>query len=131
MAIHLHQSRVYYEDTDMGGVVYHANYLKFIERGRSDWVRSCGIDQNTLKEVQGLVFVVRRIAAEFRAPARLNDLLTVETQATEFRGARILLHQRVLREATCLFEADVELALMTGAGKPTRLPADIRAKLAP
>jgi len=122
--------RVYYEDTDVGGVVYHANYLKFIERARSEWVRACGIDQKRLLAEQGLGFVVRAISAEFLAPARYDDELRVETVPTGMSGVRIELRQRVLCGDRLLFTADVTLAAISREGRPLRLSPEIRAMLA-
>ncbi len=118
--------RVYYEDTDLAGIVYYANYLKFIERGRTEWVRSLGIDQGRLKREAGMVFAVRRVVAEYLSPAVFDDELVVETELRGMTAARILLMQRVLRGDRCLFEAEVTLVALTDAGRPTRLPADVR-----
>ncbi|MDF1873291.1 tol-pal system-associated acyl-CoA thioesterase [Vannielia sp.] len=123
---HHFTTRVYYEDTDMGGIVYHANYLKFIERARSEWVEQIGLDQLALREA-GLVFAVRRITAEFHAPARLGDVLEVTTTPKSVTAARLGLHQQVHLGKALLFEADIELVAMTLAGRPTRLPPEIRA----
>jgi len=117
--------QVHYEDTDMGGIVYHANFLKFIERGRSAWVREMGVDQNALRAA-GTVFVVRRIAAEYLAPARLDDALDVGTETVRATGARLELEQSVRRGDALLFRATVVLACLTEAGRPARLPAAIR-----
>ena len=124
MAHHYHV-QVHYEDTDMGGIVHHANFLKFIERGRSAWVREMGVDQNALRAA-GTVFVVRRIAAEYLAPARLDDTLDVGTETLSATGARLALAQSVRRDDALLFRADVVLACLTEAGRPARLPAAIR-----
>ncbi|SPJ24740.1 tol-pal system-associated acyl-CoA thioesterase [Palleronia abyssalis] len=119
---------VYYEDTDMGGVVYHANYLKFIERARSDWVAALGVDQLALREA-GTVFVVRRIAADFLAPARLGDVLRVSTEVETAGGVRLTLVQTVLRGDEALFRATVEVVAMDPqTGAPKRLPEVIRAQ---
>ena len=131
MPPYTHTLRVYYEDTDMGGIVYYANYLKFIERGRSDWVRAIGMDQNAMKDDHGIVFVVRRVEADYLAPARLDDVLTVETQLTQVKGARFTMAQKVLRGDQPLFAAMVEIAIMSLAGKPARRPAEIRALRTP
>lgn len=120
--MHTFPVTVYYEDTDLGGVVYHANYLKFIERARSDWVRGLGLDQNALR-AQGLVFVVHRIEADFLAPARLDDRLTIESQIAQTSGVRLILDQSVTRDATALFRARVTLVMMDAQGRPRRLPA--------
>ena len=122
--------RVYYEDTDLAGIVYYANYLKFIERGRSELLRDVGIDQVELKAAAGIVFAVRRVVADYLSPARFDDLLTVRTRITGETGARIAMAQEVLRDGTPLFRAEVVMACLTAAGKPARLPAEIRSALA-
>jgi acyl-CoA thioester hydrolase len=129
MVAHRFELRVYYEDTDLAGIVYYANYLKFIERGRSEWVRGLGIDQTRLRDEAGLVFAVRRIEADYLAPARFDDRLSVETGLVALTGARIMLQQRVLREAEVLFEAAVTLVALTATGRPGRIGADLRATL--
>ncbi len=118
--------RVYYEDTDMAGIVYHANYLKYIERARSDWVRATGVDQNALRLQQGAVFVVRRIEADYLAPARFDDVLEVRTRVRLVTGVRLVLAQSVERGGVSLFEAIVTLVCLGEAGQPMRLPANIR-----
>lgn len=115
---------VHYEDTDLSGFVYHANYLKFIERARSDWVRALGIDQNALRAA-GQVFAVSRIEADYLAPARLDDRLEVETGIAERSPARLILDQRVRRGDQAVFRARVTLVLMTTEGRPRRLPGGI------
>ncbi|RED18681.1 tol-pal system-associated acyl-CoA thioesterase [Pontivivens insulae] len=121
--------RVYYEDTDMAGVVYYANYLKFLERGRSDAVRDAGISQLDMKTA-GLVFVVRRVEADYHKPARFDDILTVETGLEDMRGARFSMPQRVMRGDEVLLSARIDCAVMSLEGRPARLPAEIRHKLA-
>ncbi len=122
---HLFDVRVYYEDTDMGGIVYHANFLKFIERARSDWVRGLGIDQNAMRAA-GTVFVVRHIAADYLRPARFDDALVVETAPESASGARFVLRQQVRRGEMLLFSAQVTLVAVGADGRPARMPADIR-----
>lgn len=121
--------RVYYEDTDLAGIVYYANYLKFIERGRSEWLRALGIDQVALKEA-GQVFAVRRIEADYLRPARFDDLLTVETALSQRTAARIVVDQTVRRDDAVLFAARVTLACLDGAGRPVRLPRGLADSLA-
>ncbi len=121
--------RVYYEDTDMGGIVYHANYLKYIERARSDWVKTLGIDQNTMRQVDGLIFAVRRVEAEYLAPALYDDELEVETTTQSVTGARLVMDQMVRRGADLLFTAQITIVCITQAGQPARLPANIRRML--
>jgi acyl-CoA thioester hydrolase len=126
---HLFDIRVYYEDTDMGGIVYHANYLKFVERARSAWVRELGIDQNAMRARDGLIFAVRRIEAEYLGPARFDDALQVETRTVQVTGARLVLDQTVSRAGARLFQAVVTVVCLTDAGHPARLPANIRLRL--
>ncbi|UWQ61765.1 tol-pal system-associated acyl-CoA thioesterase [Leisingera caerulea] len=118
--------RVYYEDTDMGGIVYHANYLRFIERARSDWVRGIGVDQNAMRE-SGLIYVVRRIEADYLAPAKFDEELLVTTSMQNVTPARMVLSQEVTRDGKPLFRAQVTIVCITTGGKPARLPAEIRA----
>ncbi len=125
---HTYPVRVYYEDTDMGGVVYHANYLRFIERARSDWVRKLGNDQNAMREA-GIVWVVRRIEADYLAAAKFEDELVVETELVALSGARLTMSQLVRRGDTEVFRATVTAVCMNAQGKPVRLPAEIRALL--
>lgn len=129
--IHKFTLRVYYEDTDLAGIVYYANYLKFIERGRSEWVRSVGVDQVALKRDHGIVFAVRRVEADYLRPAKFDDQLTVRTELVAETGARITLDQSVWRGEERLFEAQVVLVCLTEEGGVARLPAEIRRKLAP
>ncbi|WP_298678748.1 tol-pal system-associated acyl-CoA thioesterase [uncultured Lentibacter sp.] len=121
--------RVYYEDTDMAGIVYYANYLRYIERGRSEWVREVGLDQNVMKERDGIVFAVRRVEADYLGAAKLDDTLVVETQVTSVTGVRMVMEQWVKRGEQVLFHAFVTVVCMTLEGAPTRLPANIRQML--
>jgi acyl-CoA thioester hydrolase len=114
--------RVYYEDTDMAGIVYYANYLRYIERGRSEWVRAVGLDQNRMKDEQGIVYAVRRVEADYLAPARLDDDLTVLTWVEASRPVRMIMGQEVRRGDKILFAAKVTVICMTLAGRPVRMP---------
>jgi acyl-CoA thioester hydrolase len=116
--------RVYYEDTDMAGIVYYANYLRYIERARSDWVRSLGIDQNQMK-AEGVVFAVRRIEADYHEPARFDDALTVLTRTQSITGVRLIMEQEVKRGDDLLFSALVTIVCIGENGRPTRLPAGL------
>ena len=119
---HLLPIRVYYEDTDFSGAVYHASYLKFCERARSDCLRLLGIHHHRL---DGLGFVVRRMVCEFLKPARIDDMLEVETRFVELAGARLELEQKVRRGGESLFEARVTAALVDVQGRPRRVPKDM------
>jgi len=118
--------RVYYEDTDMAGIVYYANYLKYIERARSDWVREMGIDQNAMRREDGVVFAVRRVEADYHMPAQFDDRLEVRTQVASVTGARLVMDQEVRRGEDLLFSAHVTIVCINEAGLPARLPANIR-----
>ena len=123
--------RVYYEDTDFSGVVYHANYLRFLERGRTELLRATGIDQSMLHDVaRGFAFVVRRMVIDYLRPARMDDLIDVETASREVRGASLQLAQRILRDGEVLVTAEVQVAAVS-SGRPVRIPDGLRARLTP
>jgi acyl-CoA thioester hydrolase len=117
---------VFYEDTDMGGIVYHANYLRYIERARSEWVRTLGISQNQMRD-DGVVFVVRKIDAEYLSTAKFEDALIVETRTRSVSAARLVMEQIVWRGDRMIFSAVVTAVCMGANGQPVRLPAKIRA----
>ena len=119
--------RVYYEDTDLAGIVYYANYLRFIERARTEWTRALGVDQTRLKEDEGAVFAVRRVEADYLSPARFDDELIVTTTPHRITPARIELDQQVLRGDDVLFRARVTLACLGPDMRPRRLPGDLAA----
>lgn len=114
--------RVYYEDTDAGGIVYHANYLKYAERGRTELLRAVGFDHDGLLAEHGALFAVRRCAIEFVRPARLDDALAVETVVVRLRGASLEMRQTIRRGATVLATLEVLVALIDAAGRPMRAP---------
>ncbi len=121
--------RVYYEDTDAAGIVYYANYLKFIERARTEALLSMGLSQTGIRARHGLVFAVRDVVLSFLAPARLEDQLVVTTRAGPVGGARLEMAQEVWREALCLVRARVTLACVGPTGRPARMPAELREAL--
>ena len=123
--------RVYYEDTDFSGFVYHASYLRFLERGRTELLRGLAGDQSDLhREARGLVFVVRRMALDFLRPARMDDQLTIVTRTRQLRGASMQLAQEVRRADDLLVAADVTVACVRD-GRAIRLPEALRRLLAP
>jgi acyl-CoA thioester hydrolase len=130
---HVLPVRVYFEDTDFSGIVYHANYLKFLERGRTDFLRLLGIGHGALdvggEEGESLAFAVRHMTLEFLKPARIDELLEVDTRLAATTGARVVLHQAVRRGETVLVEAEVTVALVNRAGKVRRLPEAMRGRL--
>ena len=114
--------RVYFEDTDLSGVVYHANYLRYMERARSDMLRLAGIDQRAGIEAGEGAYAVADLAIRYRAPARLDDALLVVSRLTVVRAASVVIHQRVMRDALVLAEAEVTAALVAPTGRPRRQP---------
>ncbi len=122
--------RVYYEDTDLAGIVYYANYLKFIERGRSEWLRALGFDQAAMKAAGDGVFAVRRVVADYLAPARFDDLLDVTTAYSSHKAARLVLKQAVLRAGQPLFLAEVTLVCLADTGRAQALPKALLHKIA-
>ena len=127
---HVMQVRVYYEDTDFTGIVYHANYLRFMERGRTNYLRLLGAGHRDLfeqaeKEAPGFHFVVRHMAIDFLKPARMDDVLDIVTAAEEVKGASITMHQKVMRGDDLLIEARVQVAFVS-QGRAQRIPKPLR-----
>ncbi|WP_275784879.1 tol-pal system-associated acyl-CoA thioesterase [Pararhizobium gei] len=123
--------RVYYEDTDFSGVVYHARYLHFMERARTDYLRLLGVEQAAMAvegDTEGLVFVVHRMEIDFKAPARMDDILAVNTTTEKAGGAKMVLSQEVRREGTLLIAAKVIIAIINAQGRPRRLPEALTRK---
>ncbi len=129
-ADHHYRLRVFYEDTDAGGVVYYANYLKFAERARTELLRDLGIFHRAMASDGGPVFAVRRVEADFIAPARLDDELEVSTWVTGLGGARIEMHQEVGRDKEELVSLFVQIACVNGKGRVSRIPKHIADKFA-
>ncbi len=122
--------RVYWEDTDAGGVVYHARYLAFLERARSEWMRARGFDQETMRSRDDLVFVVRAMRIDFRAPARLDDQLQVRVQLLECRGASFKMTQRIHCSGMLLIEANVRIAALHASSfRPRPIPVPLNSEL--
>ena len=116
--------RVYFEDTDVAGIVYYANYLRFMERARSDMLRAVGIDQRATLESAGGVYAVAEVAIKYRRPARLDDVLLVSSRVLEVRAASTVIHQRVMRGDEVLTEGQVTAAFLTTGGRPQRQPRE-------
>lgn len=123
---HRYRARVYFADTDFTGVVYHARYLEFLERGRSDFLRLAGVHHTELEEGkhggEKLAWIVRRMEIDFVQPARIDDIMTVETKVERLSGARIFMAQTIHRDETLLIKARVEAAIISANGKPRRFP---------
>ncbi len=127
--IHIYPLRVYYEDTDAAGIVYYANYLKYAERARTEMLRDLGTENARLMETEGLAFAVRRCEVDFFKPARLDDLLSVETRLIDVGGASLVADQRVKRDNAELVRMELKLACMSLDGRPARLPAAVKTRL--
>jgi acyl-CoA thioester hydrolase len=128
---HILPLRVYYEDTDLSGVVYHANYLRYMERGRTEFFRLAGIWLAQLGEGEQFAWTLRKAALEYHRPARLDDALEVHTRCTSLSGARMTAAQRVMSAGAVLVAGQVEACIITLSGKPRRIPEEVRAKLLP
>ncbi len=128
--VHILPVRVYYEDTDVSGIVYHANYLRFMERGRSEFLRLAGIHHMVmLANAEPIAWTIRRLEIEYSKPARLDDNLEIHTRYRTMSGARLTGEQWVKRDGVDLVTAKVEAAIITMTGKPRRIPEDVRARL--
>jgi acyl-CoA thioester hydrolase len=125
-AAHALSLRVYYEDTDAAGIVYYANYLKFAERGRTEMMREMGFAHSLVMAETGTVFTVRRLSADYRLPARLDDLLLVETRVIEIGAATLSLDQQTSRDGTVLVALDILVACVGPDGRPRRVPPALR-----
>ncbi|MHB0973493.1 MAG: tol-pal system-associated acyl-CoA thioesterase [Thiobacillus sp.] len=124
--------RVYWEDTDAGGVVYYANYLKFMERARSEWLRAFGVEQDVLRDETGVVFVVRRVEIDYRSPARFNERLEVSVRLHEMGRASLGVRQELMRGPDRLAEAVVTLACVDAVRfKPVKIPESLLQALVP
>jgi acyl-CoA thioester hydrolase len=122
--------RVYYEDTDAGGIVFYANYLKFMERGRTEWLRALGFDQSRLARESGHVFVVRELDMSYRKPARLDDTLTIRSRVTRVGRASIHFAQRAERSGELLADGNIQVCCVDANSlKPAELPSELRATL--
>lgn len=121
--------RIYYEDTDCGGVVYHANYLKYMERARTEALRNCGFEQSEIAAQDDVIFALSQSDIRYLRPAIFDDLICVETQLIAIKGARIVFKQNICRNQDVLVTADITIATMSKDGKAKRIPEYIRTRL--
>jgi acyl-CoA thioester hydrolase len=129
---HILPIRVYYEDTDLSGLVYHANYLRYMERGRSEYFRAAGITRLAqLDDPEPTAWTLRKVALEYFRPARLDDLIEVHTRCVALSGARMTAEQTVRKGEGVLTQGQVEACIITLNGKPRRIPTEVREKLLP
>jgi len=125
MTKHVFSVRIYYEDTDHGGVVYYANYLKYMERARTEFLRDAGLELDTVESDFHVLFAVTEAHVHYRNPARFNDVLMVQSDLIEARGARLAFRQNICRDNQTLVEGDIHLACMDRAGHPRRIPGEV------
>ncbi len=122
--------RVYYEDTDSGGVVYHSNYLNFMERARTEWLRALGFEQTRLRDELGLIIVIHSLSIQFKKPAYFNDMLAVNCVLSELKHSSLILQQTIQRDGVVLIDAHVKAAFVNASSfKPIGVPADISHKI--
>ena len=121
--------KVYYEDTDAGGVVYYANYLKFLERARSEAIHSLGFSNKGLLENHGILLIVKSCNIQYKQPAQLEDLLEISSEATSFTKTSILMKQLIIKNKDIISEAEVHLVAVDKKGKPTKIPDQLKRKL--
>ncbi|AIL12736.1 hypothetical protein IM40_03060 [Candidatus Paracaedimonas acanthamoebae] len=129
MLRHLYSTYVYMDDTDSGGYVYHANYLKFAERARTEMLRDQGIDQRFLQQSKNMFFVVRECKIDYLLPARLDDFLEIQTEIYETTGARLIIGQKILKDHMEIVNLLITLVLVSEGGRPLRIPAFLRETL--
>lgn len=126
MIVHDFPVRVYYDDTDAGGVVYHANYLKFCERARSEYLRSLGFENSGLREKNGIIIVVKSLEAEYLSPARLDDALVVQTRLLSVKNTSFVMEQKVRKNEGDIFVMTVLLVCINDSARPTKIPDPVR-----
>jgi acyl-CoA thioester hydrolase len=127
---HVLPLRIYYEDTDAIGIVYYANWLRFLERGRTELLRLLGQAHSALREERGINWVVRRCTVDYLKPARLDETIEIRTTCGDLRGASLMMHQEARRGGETLVRAELLVACMSAGGRPARLPAGLRTALA-
>jgi len=121
--------RIYYEDTDHSGLVYHANYLKFMERGRTESLRKIGFNQVDLAKDDDVIFALSRTDIHYIRPAYFDDLITVDTKLLQAKGAKLVFKQRIYRQDTLLVEGDMVVVCVSRAGRPKRIPKSLLARI--
>ena len=127
--IHTCEYRVYYEDTDAGGIMYHGRYINWCERARAEYLRDIGLQSSTIFEVTGVIFVVRHLEADYLKPAKLDQLLRVETSLKELKNSSFILNQSIFCQDSVLFSMTVTIVCIDGNGRPVRIPDMVRHKL--
>ncbi len=129
MRIHTHEYRVYYEDTDAGSIMYHGRYINWCERARAEYLRDIGLQSSTIFEDTGVLFVVRHLAADYLKPAKLDQLLRVETSLKEMKNSSFILNQSIFCQDSVLFSMTVTIVCIDGNARPVRIPDMVRTKI--
>jgi acyl-CoA thioester hydrolase len=125
---HQHTIRMYYEDTDAGGVVYYANYLRFAERARTEYLRSLGFENSQIRDKHGIIIVVKSVEAEYLSPARLDDVLVMRSRLLSVKNTSFVIEQKAYRNDVCIFNMTIVLVCVDEVqGKPARIPDDLKA----
>lgn len=126
MILHDFPVRIYYDDTDAGGVVYHANYLKLCERARTEFLRSMGFENTRIREDHGIIIVVKSLEAEYLSPSRLDDLLTIQTRLLSVKNTSFVMEQKAIRNNACIFSMNIVLVCVNEQGRPTKIPDAVK-----
>lgn len=126
MIVHDFPVRIYYDDTDAGGVVYHANYLKLCERARTESLRTMGFENSKIREEHGAIIVVKTLEAEYLSPSKLDDLLTIQTRILSIKNTSFVMEQKAIRNEACIFSMNIVLVFVNEQGRPTKIPDAVK-----
>lgn len=126
MTVHDYPVRIYYDDTDAGGVVYHANYLKLCERARTESLRHMGFENTKIRAEHGAIIVVKSLEAEYLSPSKLDDLLTIQTRILSVKNTSFVMEQKAIRDNACIFSMNIVLVFINEEGRPTKIPDDVK-----
>lgn len=129
LVVHDYHVRIYYDDTDAGGVVYHANYLKLCERARTESLRTMGFENTKIREDHGVIIVVKTLEAEYLSPAKLDDLLTIQSRVLSVKNTSFVMEQKAIRDNACIFSMNIVLVFINEQGRPTKIPDDVKEAL--
>jgi len=126
MIVHDFPVRIYYDDTDAGGVVYYANYLKFAERARTEYMRSLGFENSKIRQDFGIIIVVKSVEAEYLSPARLDDFLTIQTRLLSVKNTSFVMEQKAIKNETSIFKMTIVLVCVNEDGRPSKIPEAVK-----
>lgn len=126
MITHDFPVRIYYDDTDAGGVVYYANYLKFAERARTEYMRSLGFENSKIRHDFGIIIVVKSVEADYLSPARLDDFLTIQTRLLSVKNTSFVMEQKAIKNETCIFNMTIVLVCVNEDGRPSKIPDELK-----